>query len=101
MSLKARRRLLDTLIDGALAGLPRQDINAIAELLIKRGASLVADEFEFDPDLAILLHPAHPTTQILNAINEHLEATGEDNETLVTRVINCLGSQAAAASQPN
>lgn len=102
MPLRARQRLLATLIDGALAKLPKKHVNAIAEQLIKRGLELVERTFDVQNSAdVIMLHPEHETTRLLAAINAHIEKTNEDGDVLVARLIACMGSQAAYGSQPN
>jgi hypothetical protein len=101
MSLKARKRLLETLVDSALDDMPDQDIEPIAEHLVKIGLYLVIAERDIEEDDVVMIHPTHPTTRLLNAINDHIEATNEPGDKLVERLIASLGSQAAYASQPN
>lgn len=99
--LRTRKRLLETLLDSVFDGMPQQDANAIAELLCRRACALVEKTHGIDSTHIVLLHPTHPTTQLLNAINAHLEVTDEDGEQVVARLISTLGSQAAFGSQPN
>lgn len=101
MSLKARQRLVLTLLDAALEDLPKKHANFVAELLLSRGVEIVEGKLDVDGDALIMLHPAHPTTRLLSAINAHMIATDEPGETIVDRLIKCLGSSDALDALPN
>lgn len=102
MSLKTRKRLLATLIDGALEDLPKKHADAIGELLVARAIELVGGRFELEPNAPIMItHPMGDTALLLSAINHHMDETDEDSNAIVARLIDCLGSQAAHGARPN
>lgn len=101
LSLKARKHLLETLIYGALEDLPDKDIEAVSELLTNIAINVLTDGLGVAEGGIAVLHPTHPTARLLNAINDHIEATDEPGDKIVERLIASLGSQAAYASQPN
>jgi hypothetical protein len=101
MSLKARRQLVLTLLDSALEDLPEKDAEVISELLWKRAVQITQNKFDIDIDNMLMLTMTSPTQRLLTAINDHMIATDEAGDTIVERLIACLGSQDAYASQPN
>lgn len=100
--LATRCKLIDTLIDGAIDGLPRKHRDAVAKHLVERALVLFSDTHGLDPNSPIVvIHPTHGTSRLLNAIDNHIEATDEDSGDVVARLIACLGTKAAADAQAN
>lgn len=91
VSIKTRKRLISSTLEGLLAGTKPKHRQEIAEHILDTGIDLIGAVTGVDTSNAIVITPDDAVARLLYSISQYSRLTGVDEDSIVENLLETLG----------